>query len=79
MSEYPYTKLDEFKGNQLLKIIVGTWTDTAGNVKENSISFGIKKAQAILSCLGDIERFVEGTYEETEPAPPPSDDPESPF
>lgn len=51
MSEVKYT---EYKSHPIMEII--TWTGNDG--KTSGISFGVKKAQAILEHIEEIEEFV---------------------
>lgn len=52
MSEIIY---EEFKGHPIMKIVL--WKSADGK-KVDSLMFGIKKAQAILEHIAEIEEFV---------------------
>jgi len=50
---------ETFKGHDLIKIYTGhTWTDKNGDLQEESISFGVRKARAICDQIDYIRKFA---------------------
>ena len=54
------TENGEFKGNKTISIF-----KTDGDTEKRVISFGIKKAQAILANFEEIKKFVEANTNES--------------
>jgi len=49
-----------FKGYDMIRVFTGrTWTDKDGDEQAESITFGLRKAQAICEHIDEIRRFAE--------------------
>lgn len=51
---------ETYKGHDLIKIYTGhTWKDKDGDIQEETISFGVRKAKAICDNIDYIRKFAE--------------------
>ena len=72
------TELSEYNGHPLIKIKLGEWQKD-GETKVDWLTFGKKKAQAILDNLDDIKKFVGITEKEPEAKNEESEEEDLPF
>lgn len=49
------TELSEYKGNPMISLMFG---------EKRILSFGLKKAMAIVACIEDIKKFVNDNKKE---------------
>lgn len=51
---------EDYKGHDLIRVFTGkTYKDKNGDQKEESICFGVRKAQAICEQIDQIRKFAE--------------------